>query len=515
MQESFEEERLRVYVRIRPFLQRELEDKSSYPVLDVRPNRRELHIYEFLNSDLYSEEKVLEMLKNPRHFQVHVHNFNEVFDQQNHQEYIYKKCGETCLERLLGGFNSSVIAYGQTGTGKTYTMEGPSQIGSQRGLIPRILEGLFRVTAGLGQREVVVKASYVQIYNETLSDLLRPKNQKNLTIRQDKFLGMIVENLSEFELKSKEQAMELFKKGSQNRISASTKMNELSSRSHAIFTIRIEQIIDEETTVCAKINLVDLAGSERISITGATGLRLEECKKINQSLSELSNVIWSLTKKNQFHIPYRNSKLTHLLGDSLGGNSSTFLIATVSPASGSFSETLSTLKFASRAKDVTNSVHVNRKKNEVSPSNIYKTFNQEYAEYRKKGEESKSLLMLSDSGQDVSQENEIERYKELLVRQRDVVIQLTTKLNTRDHLILLMRKEIQHLRQQNANLRQGEHSPVYAPVLPVANEVKEIKGEIDHVIFSLTQKNSSFDLQKIASSILNVQKILDELSKKI
>jgi kinesin family protein 3/17 len=269
---------------------------------------------------------------------------------------------------------------------------------------------------------------------------------------------------------------------------------------------------------------VDLAGSERISITGATGKRLEECKKINQSLSELSNVISSLTKKGQFHVPYRNSKLTHLLGDSLGGNSFTSLIATVSPANDSFNETIGTLKFASRAKNVTNKVQMNKKRNNVTPSNIYKKFTQQFSKYRKqnsinqKPKKEAGLLksINQNESEDDFQETEVEKYKDLLMRQRDVVIQLTNKLNTRDQLIMVMKKEINHLRMENQVLKTGgkvdERSVKGGGQM--SGEVLQIKEEIDHVIYSLTQQNSSFDLQKIASSILNVQKILNDLSRK-
>lgn len=518
MQDEPQNEALRVYVRVRPFLERELKNNPTFPIIDVQECEKELHAYEFLTPDLDTEEKVREMLLNPRHFQVHVHNYDHIFDQHASQSTVYMVSAENCVDKLLDGFNSTIIAYGQTGTGKTFTMEGPPDDPDQKGLIPRVLEGLFKRVAEKKHFNLHIKASYVQIYNETLSDLLQPKNHKSLVIREDKARGMFVENLSETRLTNTTQAMKLFQEGAQARVSACTRMNELSSRSHTIFIIRVERKIDQETKLFAKLNLVDLAGSERISIVGTKGKRLEECKKINQSLGELSNVIASLTKKNSQHVPYRNSKLTRLLGDSLGGNSFTSFIATLSPANDSFSETLSTLKFASRAKKVKNSVQANKMKSNVSPMNIYKQFEEEMGQMREREQKQEEFTAKPDLILEETHEEELERYKDLLLRQRDIVIDLTNKLNTRDQIILLMRQEIQDLRQENGKLQES-HSEAQeaerAPSLPHIKEIREIKSEIDNVIFSLTQQNSSFDLQKIATSILNVQKIVNDLSENL
>jgi kinesin family protein 3/17 len=205
------------------------------------------------------------------------------------------------------------------------------------------------------QARFMVRASYLQIYNEVISDLLRT-DRTNLHIREDKRRGVFVEGLSEWAVRSPNEIYSLMKKGAASRATASTKMNDVSSRSHAVFIIIVEQMVpvdsnaahDEENSDApksikvGKLNLVDLAGSERVRVTGATGKRLEECKKINQSLSCLGNVIASLTdpKATKSHIPYRDSKITRLLEDSLGGNCFTTMMAMVSPALDAFCESV-------------------------------------------------------------------------------------------------------------------------------------------------------------------------------
>ena len=212
----------------------------------------------------------------------------------------------------------------------------------------------------------MIRASYLQIYNEVISDLLKTE-RTSLQIREDPRRGVFVEGLSEWAVRSPAETCNLMLRGQQARVQASTKMNDVSSRSHAVFIIIVEQMnqtnenIDGSKQVkVGKLNLVDLAGSERVNVTGATGKRLEESKSINQSLSALGNVIAALTQKTgRTHIPYRDSKLTRILEDSLGGNCKTTMMAMISPSYDSFNESLSTLKFATRAKKVKNEAKVN------------------------------------------------------------------------------------------------------------------------------------------------------------
>ena len=264
-----------------------------------------------------------------------------------------------------------------------------------RGIIPRAIEQIFiHIEANVSSRNrFLVRASYLQIYNESISDLLKPE-RNNLSIREDKKRGVFVEGLSEWVVRTPAEIYGLMERGGAMRATGSTKMNEISSRSHAVFIIIAEQshttyvdtsgneISMQEFTnfvqshhsrdpatfdsyvrqsfKVGKLNLVDLAGSERVRLSGATGQRLEESKKINQSLSALGNVISALTDaKGRQHIPYRDSKLTRILEDSLGGNCKTTMMAMISPALESMVESLSTLKFANRAKNIKNEARIN------------------------------------------------------------------------------------------------------------------------------------------------------------
>ena len=523
-------ESLSVFVRVRPFIAREIQNGSTFPVIDVQESETELHAYEFLCPELDSEKKVRKMLLNPRHFQVHSHHYNHIFDDKSDQQKVYATAAEQSLDYLLNGFNSTIIAYGQTGTGKTFTMEGNQADDNAKGIIPRVLEDLFVKTKSIeGEEPYVLTCSYIQIYNENLTDLLEPENKQQLNIREDKMRGMFVDNIKEETLTSSEQALDLLNIGTKNRVSASTKMNDISSRSHAIFVIRMQRKVDDKHYIFAKLNLVDLAGSERIRITGAKGKRLAECKKINQSLSELSNVIASLAKKSKNHIPYRNSKLTRLLEDSLGGNSYTSFIATVSPAHESFSETLTTLKFASRARNIKNVIRLNKKNSRVKPKNIFDKYDfkmrtlrqiqgipyDEYDDDETTENDNDMPFMGEFQFEDETNEDELEKYKELLLKQRDVLITVTNKLNTKDEIIKTLRKEKEKLKKDNHALKnssgfQAMDGSTSAPVLRIQDKqgIIEMRNEVDHIIGALTQQNDSLDLQDIASSILNVQRLV-------
>jgi kinesin family protein 3/17 len=332
-------------------------------------------------------------------FKSHEFGFDAVYDETSTQEEVYERSAKPAVLNALRGYNATVLAYGQTGTGKTYTMEGeraallaygqqryglpgnaPPTDAEERGIIPRAIEDIFDFIASdsNARSKYLVRVSYLQIYNETISDLLKPE-RVNLTIREDKKRGVFVEGQSEWVARTPQEIYSLLERGAQLRATGATKMNEISSRSHAVFTIIIEHSkIDDDEPVDAidsgattraqrqsitvgKLNLVDLAGSERVSLTGATGKRLDESKKINQSLSALGNVISALTDvKGRPHIPYRDSKLTRILEDSLGGNCITTVIAMVSPALEAYAESLSTLKFANRAKEIKNKAKAQR-----------------------------------------------------------------------------------------------------------------------------------------------------------
>ncbi|KAA6369701.1 MAG: putative Kinesin-II 95 kDa subunit, partial [Streblomastix strix] len=293
--------------------------------------------------------------------------FDYVYGTDSTQEQVYNDLGKLYLENAWAGFNCTLFAYGQTGSGKSYSMTGNLDPPDQKGIIPRGCEEMFnRITSGSDENvSFEVKASFLEMYNEKLQDLLDPKTTKTISIRESPTKGIYVENVVEQLVKSYKEIDKLITDGNKVRTVAATAMNATSSRSHSVLTIfftRNEIISGKKTQKDSRVNLVDLAGSERQSQTESTGDRLAEACAINKSLSALGNVIAALVDqakgKNTF-VPYRDSLLTRMLQDSLGGNSKTIMIAAASPASSNYSETLSTLQFADRAKQIKNKPVVN------------------------------------------------------------------------------------------------------------------------------------------------------------
>uniref|UniRef100_A0A8D1FLT1 Kinesin motor domain-containing protein n=1 Tax=Sus scrofa TaxID=9823 RepID=A0A8D1FLT1_PIG len=289
------------------------------------------------------------------------------------QEVVFKCLGEGILEKAFQGYNACIFAYGQTGSGKSFSMMGSAE---QRGLIPRLCCALFqRISLEQNESQTFkVEVSYMEIYNEKVRDLLDPKgSRQSLKVREHKVLGPYVDGLSQLAVTSFEDIESLMSEGNKSRTVAATNMNEESSRSHAVFNIIITQTLYDLQSgnsgeKVSKVSLVDLAGSERVSKTGAAGERLKEGSNINKSLTTLGLVISSLADqaagkgKSKF-VPYRDSVLTWLLKDNLGGNSQTSMIATISPAADNYEETLSTLRYADRAKRIVNHAVVNEDPN--------------------------------------------------------------------------------------------------------------------------------------------------------
>ncbi|KAF7118250.1 hypothetical protein CNMCM5793_007656 [Aspergillus hiratsukae] len=290
------------------------------------------------------------------------------------QDNLFADLGVPLLDNAFGGYNNCIFAYGQTGSGKSYSMMG---YGKEYGVIPRICQEMFQRISKMQEDKnlnCTVEVSYLEIYNERVRDLLNPSNKGNLKVREHPSTGPYVEDLAKLAVRSFEEIDHLMDEGNKARTVAATNMNETSSRSHAVFTLTLTQKRhDAETSMdtekVSRISLVDLAGSERANSTGATGARLKEGAEINRSLSTLGRVIAALAdvsagkKKNASMVPYRDSVLTWLLKDSLGGNSMTAMIAAISPADINFDETLSTLRYADSAKRIKNHAVVNEDPN--------------------------------------------------------------------------------------------------------------------------------------------------------
>lgn len=309
-------------------------------------------------------------------------NFDQIFDESDNNSTVFNKALKAPIENLLQGYNSTIFAYGVTGAGKTFTMFGniyeKKQSGEWiQGMIFHIVQELFRImrTAYENNRNCLykLKMSYLEIYNEQVRDLLI-ENSENLLIVEDNEKGVLVPDLTEIDIGDIETVINLIQIGNLRRTMASTSSNQFSSRSHAIILLSVEKCIFEEGGVndnttsqkqvtFAKLSLVDLAGSERAAISTNRGLRLTEGANINRSLLALGNCINILSdhsKKGNF-VPYRDSKLTRLLKESLGGNAKTIMIACVTPSSLAYEETLNTLKYAVRAKYIEKKVKKNFK----------------------------------------------------------------------------------------------------------------------------------------------------------
>ncbi|XP_008190588.1 osmotic avoidance abnormal protein 3 isoform X2 [Tribolium castaneum] len=290
--------------------------------------------------------------------------FDSTYDQDSTTEMIYNDICYPLVESVLEGYNATIFVYGQTGCGKSHTMEGEKS-GPEKGVISRAFEHIFEAISVTTGVKYLALISYLEIYNEQIRDLLLPSDKignSALNLKESPTEGVTVPGLTSHPVHNAAECEHFLNLGSKNRIIGATLMNQNSSRSHSIFTISIEQITNvnnNESFKKGKLNLVDLAGSERQAKTGATGDRLKEATKINLSLSALGNVISALVDGKAKHIPYRDSKLTRLLQDSLGGNTRTLMIACISPSSRDYVETLSTLRYANRAKNIHNKPRVN------------------------------------------------------------------------------------------------------------------------------------------------------------
>ncbi|KAJ5593816.1 uncharacterized protein N7459_000024 [Penicillium hispanicum] len=295
--------------------------------------------------------------------------FDRVFPMGSPQNDIFDYSIRPTVDDLLNGYNGTVFAYGQTGAGKSYTMMG-SDIDDDvgKGVIPRIVEQIFAsILTSPSNIEYTVRVSYMEIYMERIRDLLVPHND-NLPVHEEKSRGVYVKGLLEVYVSSVQEVYEVMRRGGNARAVAATNMNQESSRSHSIFVITVSQKnVETGSAKSGQLFLVDLAGSEKVGKTGASGQTLEEAKKINKSLSALGMVINALTDGKSSHIPYRDSKLTRILQESLGGNSRTTLIINCSPSSYNDAETISTLRFGVRAKAIKNKAKVNA---ELSPAEL-------------------------------------------------------------------------------------------------------------------------------------------------
>ncbi|NWZ31133.1 KIF27 protein, partial [Asarcornis scutulata] len=356
MEASMEEIPVKVAIRVRPLLSKEVLHNHQVCVRLV-PNTQQIII---------GKDRVF--------------TFDFVFGKNSTQEEVYTVCIKPLLVSLTEGYNATVFAYGQTGSGKTYTIGGghiASVSEDEKGIIPRAIQELFQHISENHNIDFRVKVSYIEVYKEELRDLLELETSvKDLHIREDEKGNTVIVGAKEFQVESADEVMSLLESGNAARHTGTTQMNEHSSRSHAIFTISICQKQSAESQknsdpqdsswksvqmIASKFHFVDLAGSERVTKTGNTGERFKESIQINSGLLALGNVISALgdPKRKSVHIPYRDAKITRILKDSLGGNAKTVMITCISPSSSDFDESLNSLKYANRAKNIRNKPVVN------------------------------------------------------------------------------------------------------------------------------------------------------------
>ncbi|XP_069681016.1 kinesin-like protein KIF3A isoform X2 [Periplaneta americana] len=348
MCEDGEVENVRVVVRVRPLNEKEIE--SGY---------RQITKVDTVNNTICVENPQAAEGEPPKTF-----TFDVVFDTDSRQMDVYNETARPIVDKVLLGYNGTILAYGQTGTGKTFTMQGDCMAPELKGIIPNSFAHIFGSIAKAAERKkFLVRVSHIEIYNEEIRDLLGKDQTAHLEVKERPDIGVYIRDLSGYVVNNADDMERIMTLGNKNRVVGATAMNAQSSRSHAIFTITVENSdTDDEGKQhikMGKLHLVDLAGSERQSKTGATGVRLKEATKINQSLSTLGNVISALVDGKSTHIPYRNSKLTRLLQDSLGGNAKTVMCANIGPADFNYDETISTLRYANRAKNIKNRARVN------------------------------------------------------------------------------------------------------------------------------------------------------------
>ncbi|ESW98220.1 hypothetical protein KL918_004035 [Ogataea parapolymorpha] len=337
---------IKVYVRCRARNEREVAENAGV-VVSV-PSREQIAVCSGAHQRTYA--------------------FDRVFGAESDQESIFETVAEPMLAQILAGYNCTVFAYGQTGTGKTHTMVGNLGVDHNRlptdaGIIPRSVHKLFEHLKSVP--DYSVKVSFIELYNENIRDLLGDESRPLKIFDDAGKKGVLVQGIHEVYIRTAAEGLRLAVQGSERRKVASTRCNDLSSRSHTVFSITVhmrtqdsQKMGGEEFVKVGKLNLVDLGGSENISRSGATNQRAKEAGMINQSLLTLGRVINALVA-NSPHIPYRESKLTRLLQDSLGGRTCTSIIATLSPAKTSLEETLSTLEYAHTAKSIRNKPQVN------------------------------------------------------------------------------------------------------------------------------------------------------------
>ncbi|XP_062045176.1 kinesin-like protein KIF3A isoform X3 [Oryctolagus cuniculus] len=425
--------------------------------------------------------------------------FDTVFGPESKQLDVYNLTARPIIDSVLEGYNGTIFAYGQTGTGKTFTMEGVRAVPELRGIIPNSFAHIFgHIAKAEGDTRFLVRVSYLEIYNEEVRDLLGKDQTQRLEVKERPDVGVYIKDLSAYVVNNADDMDRIMTLGHKNRSVGATNMNEHSSRSHAIFTITIEcseKGIDGNMHVrMGKLHLVDLAGSERQAKTGATGQRLKEATKINLSLSTLGNVISALVDGKSTHVPYRNSKLTRLLQDSLGGNSKTMMCANIGPADYNYDETISTLRYANRAKNIKNKARINEDPKDA----LLRQFQKEIEELKKKLEEGEEISGsdISGSGEEDDEEGEVGEDGEKRKKRRD---QAGKKKVSPDKMVEMQAKIDEERKALETKLDMEEEERNKARAELEKREKDLLKAQQEHQ--SLLEKLSALEKKVIVGGV--------------
>ncbi|GIX91327.1 kinesin-like protein KIF3A [Caerostris extrusa] len=445
--------------------------------------------------------------------------FDTVFGTDSTQLDVYNLAARPIIDNVLEGYNGTIFAYGQTGTGKTFTMEGNREVPEQKGIIPNSFAHIFgHIAKAEGDKRFLVRATYLEIYNEEVRDLLGKDQSVRLEVKERPDIGVFVKNLTGVVVKNADDLDRIMTLGSKNRVVGATNMNLHSSRSHAIFSITVESCEEgfdrKEHIRAGKLHLVDLAGSERQSKTGSSGQRLVEATKINLSLSTLGNVISALVDGKSTHIPYRNSKLTRLLQDSLGGNAKNFLMcANIGPAGYNYDESLSTLRYANRAKNIKNKARIN----EDPKDTMLKKFKDEIEDLKKQLEDCSEGG--TESGEDLSEKGE-EETKPKLHRKKYFAIVFEKLLAFSEEEVKKMQEQIEEDRKKLAerkDILEEERSRISSELEKRQRDLAGIKTDHDLLVQKLQglEKQIIIGGENLLEKAQEQEKLLEESSKEL
>nr|XP_028577143.1 kinesin heavy chain isoform X2 [Podarcis muralis] len=475
--------------------------------------------------------------------------FDRVFPPNTTQDQVYHACAMQIVKDVLAGYNGTIFAYGQTSSGKTHTMEGKLHDPQLMGIIPRIAQDIFNHIYSMDENlEFHIKVSYFEIYLDKIRDLL-DVTKTNLSVHEDKNRVPFVKGCTERFVSSPEEILDVIDEGKSNRHVAVTNMNEHSSRSHSIFLINIKQEnMETEQKLSGKLYLVDLAGSEKVSKTGAEGAVLDEAKNINKSLSALGNVISALAEGTKSYVPYRDSKMTRILQDSLGGNCRTTMFICCSPSSYNDAETKSTLMFGQRAKTIKNTASVNleltaeqwkkkfekeKEKNKVLKEAIAK-LEAELGRWRN-GENVPETEQLSDDEKvvpDTCDEMPMNDNNSSIVirisdeerhKYEEEIRKLYKQLDDKDDEINQQSQLMEKLKQQMLDQEEllmstrGDNEKVQRELSHLQSENDSAKEEVKEVLQALEELAVNYDQksQEVEEKNQQNQLLVDELSQKV